>query len=181
MSTVLLYLIVFIISPLTVFLIQAVINRVLVTQSPQARTILSMVLGYPVFFGVLYFIPFSHEERTFAFYGYVFLAYSFSSYTYFHIFNMSETSRRVRMLMAIQNEKTQNLKNLGEIYDERQMIQARLNRLVSLRQIKILEGLYYPKGRIFLWTSLILYFVGLLLDRPWETMKRFKASQCSQT
>lgn len=134
----------------------------------------SMVLGCPLFFAILSWLPFEQEE-TFAFYLYLFLLYSFTAYTYFHLFNMGETSRRIRILAAISNHPPQTLKELERTYDEDRMIRARLDRLVALGQIREEKGTFYPQRRLFALTARIFYCISCLLGRPWAAIDRYRA------
>lgn len=162
----------FIVPPLIVIFWQAVLNRLL-RRSPQLLTMMGMVLGYPTFFAVVLAFPFQ-MERDGAFFLYLFLIYSFSAYTYFHVFNMSETSRRVRMISAI-GRTGSHLKtaDLDDLYDDKAMIEARLQRLVALGQITEQNGMFYPKGKLFTRTATCFYALGVLLSRPWAPMKKY--------
>ena len=57
-------------------------------------------------------------------------------YTYFHFFNMSETARRIRILIHLLG---QNLSSdqLFELYGPKQMIQVRLLRLCQMGWLRL--------------------------------------------
>lgn len=166
-------LIVFALPPLIVFILQAFWMRVLPRKSPQLLTMASMVLGYPIFFLILREFNFTRPLEL-SFYIYFFLIYSLSAYTYFHFFNMSETSRRVRMLNMISNRKISRVSDLQTIYDDGDMIDVRLTRLVALGQITERQGRFFPKGRLFVYAAMAFYGFGLILGRPWVQMNAFK-------
>lgn len=166
------YLAAFCLSPVAVIVCQMVLNRALSDQSAQKLTMHSMALGYGVFFGFMALLP-STDTRGLEFYLYLFLLYSFAAYTYFHVFNMSETSRRIRMLRKIGTTPNADLNSLKDLYNAEDMVNVRLDRLVALGQIRRSDSIYYPKGRLFPVTASVLYAVSLAVDRPWPELRSF--------
>lgn len=164
------YVLAFLAPPLIVILWQSILMRLMPMRSGQLVTMASMVFGYPVFFLLVHFLPFQFTQG-FVFFTYMFFLYSFSAYSYFHVFNMSETSRRVRLAQAVAQGQQLDLKE--NLYDERQMIQARLDRLVSLGQMTESRGRYMTRGRLFVVTAIVFYSLGRLFNRPWAPMKKF--------
>lgn len=156
-------------SPLIVMALQAFINR-MTKGSPQLLTMISMILGYPFFFIAIFQMPFSIDPD-FTFLIYLFLIYSFSAYTYFHIFNMSETSRRVRMIQSIANNS--RLINIDELYDDSAMVEIRLERLLALGQIKKENDLFFSRGNLFYFTAVIFYTISRFFNIPWPAVQRF--------
>lgn len=173
MKEILPFLGIFVLPPFVVLFFQALFNRILKGKSAQLVTMISMVAGYPVFFWLVSLVPVP-VERDPGFYLFMFLLYSFSAYTYFHLFNMSETSRRVRMIAAISTNQLKDLTKLENIYDDVTMIQVRLDRLVALGQLKVENGRYFSAGRLFLFTAKVLYGLSLALHRPWLPLKRLQ-------
>lgn len=146
-----------------VILLQAIFLRLLPNKSAQLVTISCMVLGIPVY-GFLYF------SITFFEYGiyhalYYFFIYCFSTYTYFHFFNMSETSRRVRLVYVVGNGVQAD--SISHLYSAKQMIEVRLNRLIALGQITKNGDRYYLCGNLFYFVAVILAGIARLLRRPW--------------
>jgi len=164
----------FILPPLVVLFFQLIFNRLKKGSSPQLLTMVSIVVGYPLFFLIIFILPFQYPKNL-DFILYMFLLYSFSAYSYFHIFNMSETSRRVRMLTAISLRNLHGIQELENIYDENQMIQTRLDRLVALGQIKEIQKRYYPRGYLFVLVAKVLYGLSCLFGRPWQALKKDEA------
>ena len=68
---------------------------------------------------------------------YIVLAFNAFSYSYFHLFNMSETGRRVRMLREIEAGRLKTEKEIQNVYSVTDMIEERLHRLQDLGQIKM--------------------------------------------
>jgi len=84
---------------------------------------------------------------------YPFLVAILSGHVYFHIFNMSETARRIRILLKI--KKGESVLPT-EHYSSRQMIEIRLKRLVDLKQISLKEGIYRYRPSVLLVAAVIL-------------------------
>lgn len=160
-------------APGVVILWQAILFRRFPKHGAQLLTMASMLLGYPTYFFLLSRLTFSWE-RDFSFYSFFFLFYSFVAYAYFHVFNMSETSRRVRLLSRIGPDSLLSEKELQAIFEEKEMLLARMERLEALGQCSLREGKYYPEGKLFSRAAIALFEVGKLLKRPWPAMEKFK-------
>lgn len=81
-----------------------------------------------------------HTPATFA-------SYFCLAYAYFHAFNLSETGRRIRILLEI--EKSGALSE-GEIlarYNAKEVLRRRLDRLERAGQIDIRDGRVYPQRK----------------------------------
>jgi hypothetical protein len=84
---------------------------------------------------------------------FAFLVFNGVAYAYFHFFNMSETARRIRMLLQIRHAGDAGLRvqDLERAYSPRDMIDARLDRLVKMRQLALgPDGRYRVAGRLLL-------------------------------
>jgi hypothetical protein len=91
------------------------------------------------------------------------LVYAGLAYAYFHVFNMSETARRIRILLEIGRRGALPVEDLAKAYTPSDMIDARLDRLVRMNQLARGEdGRYRVKGRLLLWAGGIL--------RTWRRM-----------
>lgn len=85
---------------------------------------------------------------------YVVLVYNCIAYSYFHIFNMSDTARRIRILIAVQLKEIIREKDIAEIYATTDMVNQRIERLVNMRQItKNKEGRYIINNSFLLGVS----------------------------
>ena len=79
------------------------------------------------------------------------LVFNAFSYAYFHFFNMSETARRIRMLILIFKKGITTLDKLQENYSSDQMVTARLNRLLQMQEISTdNKGVYHISSKYFL-------------------------------
>jgi len=66
------------------------------------------------------------------------------SHIYFHVFNMSETARRIRILVDLAQGKSTT-----EVYDDTSMVRVRIERLRGLGQIRMLGGRLYANRSWF--------------------------------
>lgn len=72
------------------------------------------------------------------------LIYALLSYCYFHVVNMSETARRIRILTELSEVSGGlSLREILERYNAREIIDRRLARLVNSGQVKCENGRYY--------------------------------------
>ncbi len=138
-----------------------------------------MLLGYGPFFLLVKYLPFEmNKDSVFLFY--VVLLYSCTAYTYFHFFNMSETSRRIRMLNLIVTKKITLISDLNEIFRDEEMIETRIQRLLSLNQIREERGLYFCSGKGFPLVAGFIFFLSRLFGVPWKACARFLADKSSK-
>jgi hypothetical protein len=87
-------------------------------------------------------------------------------YAYFHFFNMSETARRIRMLILIFEKEINTVDKVHENYSADQMVSARLDRLLQMQEISIdnkevyhISSKYFIKlAYIFNWLRNIMKF-----------------------
>lgn len=90
---------------------------------------------------------------------FAFLVFNGIAYAYFHIFNMSETARRIRMLLQIRRAGPAGLRiqELERQYSQKGMIEARLDRLVRMNQLSLTpDGCYRVAGNTLLWAGRIM-------------------------
>lgn len=104
-----------------------------------------------------------HEDRgvsaTIYMLIFVFLVFNGVAYAYFHFFNMSETARRIRMLLQVRAAGPGGLpvRDLERAYSQRDMIEARLDRLVKMRQLTLeQDGRYRVAGHVLLWAGSVM-------------------------
>ncbi|MEA1928293.1 MAG: hypothetical protein U9N73_08795 [Candidatus Auribacterota bacterium] len=88
---------------------------------------------------------------------YLFLIYILAGYVYFHFFNMSETARRVRLLIESSRTGTLKKSDLPRLYPHRDIVSIRIERLMALGELRLLgdryllgnKGLLLPAKLIF--------------------------------
>lgn len=85
------------------------------------------------------------------------------AYAYFHVFNLSETGRRIKMLIALGSSEGQ-CAGTDDTYSPREMIAMRLVRLEQMTQIRPDEmGRYRTCSPILLSIGGLLRGIGILL------------------
>jgi len=104
-----------------------------------------------------------HEARdvaqTMYMLAFAFLVFNGIAYAYFHFFNMSETARRIRILLQIRRAGPSGLRirELERQYSQKDMIEARLDRLVRMNQLSLApDGRYRVAGNTLLWAGRIM-------------------------
>lgn len=99
--------------------------------------LLILTLNIPLVLTVVSLHPDSTLGQSVAMISFAFIVYNGISYAYFHLFNMTETARRLRMLVSLKNGMS--LESLESSYSAQQQIQNRLTRLVEMNQISFNE------------------------------------------
>lgn len=100
------------------------------------------------------------------FYGIV--LYNSLFYVYFHLFNMSETARRIRILYEIYNREVVSDMDIKGLYKMEEMISIRLDRLISLRQIVYRNNKYLLSKKLLYCAARILEIWRRILGYPSE-------------
>ncbi|MBE9529413.1 MAG: hypothetical protein IME99_09265 [Proteobacteria bacterium] len=94
------------------------------------------------------------------------IVYLALGYTYFHLFNMSETARRIRLLYEIKSGlyDPHGATGVGSAEQVPLMsVTTRLERLVALGQIEERRGRYFLKGRTMLYGARVVRVWGMIL------------------
>ena len=82
------------------------------------------------------------------------LIFNSLSYVYFHVFNMSETARRIRILIHLHENGPSNLRDFKHDYNPEIMVNLRLERLLEMNEITLDDsGTYRLNGKIFLFVA----------------------------
>lgn len=93
---------------------------------------------------------------------YLFLVYTLAGYVYFHVFNMSETARRIKILSKIGKTGARK-EELAGAYTCRDMVLNRLKRLASTGELRFFEGRYVlGRGMLLFPARIVFYFRGML-------------------
>ena len=89
------------------------------------------------------------------------LTYSALGYCYFHFINLGETARRIRIIREIYDAGEEGLsqQSILERYNARQIVDLRLQRLLSKGQIIEREGRYYIGTPVVLLMAQTLAFL----------------------
>ncbi len=97
---------------------------------------------------------------------YSLIVYNILAYCYFHIFNMSDTARRVRILYEIYNSKQLKESDIASLYSANNMLDSRLERFLSMKQIKFSDGRYLLNRKFFYYVAKIVAGWGRILGLP---------------
>lgn len=90
---------------------------------------------------------------------YCFIVYNLLSYAYLHVFNMSETARRIRILFEIiASERNFTIEDLVDKRKPSDLIGIRVERLMAMGQLSLQGDKYMLKGKF-------LYFVAKIVER----------------
>ena len=87
---------------------------------------------------------------------YFLIVYNALGYSYFHLFNMSETARRVRILCEIDESGGLNSTELAGRYGAGDMIAVRLERLVAIGQLLRQGDRYVSKNSWLYYSALVV-------------------------
>ncbi len=167
-------LILLILSPLVVLTLHTVVSRYyrgrVVDTSPQMVSILCVLLGHiPMGFSIWYLVLkdfLSAPDRLISTALYSLVVYNAMGYTYFHVFNMSETSRRIRILYEIYRAGALSQPDIARLYDTDDMVSVRIERLVLMGQIKQYHGRYVLDRRLFYHVARAVALWGTIIRSP---------------
>lgn len=98
---------------------------------------------------------------------YIILIYNGAGYFYFDIFNMSDTARRIKLLISMAISKRMKIEDAKEDYSVDKMISNRIERLIGMRQIREIED-----GK-FIISNKFLLLAANLVDL-WKRFLRLK-------
>jgi hypothetical protein len=93
------------------------------------------------------------------------LVYGCLAYSYFHVFNMSETARRIRILSELYLAGPLTGREISRLYRGEGLLEARLDRLVATRLLGLRDGRYVRVSR--------LLYAAAWLIRGWRTILAF--------
>ncbi len=94
---------------------------------------------------------------------YAFIVYNALAYTYFHLFNMSETARRIKILYEIDSAGSLSKEAIPRSYGISEMLSVRLKRLVNMKQLGCKGNCYILAGRLLYFAALIVLAWSRLL------------------
>jgi hypothetical protein len=85
------------------------------------------------------------------------LVYTCIAYAYFHLFNMSETARRIRILLEVDERGTVEEADLRRAYSEAEVIDKRIRRMVETGSLERQGERYVVRGRLLYLAARVLY------------------------
>ncbi len=97
---------------------------------------------------------------------YLFLIYLLAGYVYFHFFNMSETARRVRLLIESSKTGSLNKADLKKLYPHQDIVSVRIERLTALGELRRSGERYFLGNRVLLLPAKLIFTLRRLLFPP---------------
>ena len=94
------------------------------------------------------------------------LVYALLAYSYFHLFNMGETARRVRVLVELRERSAMSVEALISLYNAGAMLDKRLERLIALGQVRVEGGRIVLSSRRLYWAAVLMNFWCRFLGLP---------------
>jgi hypothetical protein len=156
------------VSPLLIVLAHMIVARAKIIASRQIGCIFAFTVALlPVMFPVGVALA-CGMPRTQVVSGIIYslVVYACISYSYFHVFNMSETARRIRILHEIYKAGSLRAKDILSLYEASDIIEARLGRLTLINQLTLDRGVYRVRGKL-------LYYAGIVV-RVWRRLLGFE-------
>jgi hypothetical protein len=150
-------------SPLWIFLSHIVLARVLPRPAPQVVAIGAALAGaLPTGFliATLASLPPSALLRMPVVTTYVAVVYTCLAYAYFHLINMSETARRIRILRELHAAGSLTAEEISRRYSGAAVLEARFDRLLATGQLEVRAGRFVRAGR--------LLYLAACLVRGWR-------------
>ena len=172
-------------TPLLMFVLQMGAVRVSMLHWPhvssQLIVIICALIGYVPMGVAIWLMYLRHLVATpheLAWAGiYSLVVYNALAYAYFHIFNMSETSRRVRILYEIYASKQINASDIASLYNTKHMLNARLERLLSTKQIKQSGNGYFLDHKLLYYAARVVAWWGRVLGSTLREMACDKSKE----
>ena len=92
------------------------------------------------------------------------ITYVVLGYCYFHFINLGETARRVRIVRELwESEKGLSMDELLERYNASEIVNVRLQRMISNKQIVFRDDKYYIGNPIMLYLAKAIVIMKLIL------------------
>lgn len=152
-------------SPLWILLTHMVLARVFIRTAPQLVAIaagLAGALPTVLLVGALA-VPGPLELlRVPVTVTYVAVVYACIAYSYFHLFNMSETARRIRILRELHAAGSLTAEEISRLYSSASVLEARFDRLLATGQLRVQAGRFVGAGR--------LLYLAACLVRVWRVV-----------
>ena len=103
---------------------------------------------------------------------YVFITYNALAYSYYHLLNMSETGRRIRILHELNLTGRLRYEELAGRYGAGDMLDVRLERLVNMNQVTQDNGRYLLKSFVLSQIGFMVLGWGFFLGYNMELKDR---------
>ena len=167
------YLILLACTPLLIFILHIAATRVFMRYKfdmpNQVIVIICSFVGHMPMAAAIWVVYLSYSTTRVelvcaAVYGLI--VYNAMAYNYFHLFNMSETARRNRIIYEIYISRQLKASDMASIYNANDMLNNRLERLLSMKQIKLSGNRYLLDHRLIYYASRVVAWWGRILGFP---------------
>ncbi|MFA7254789.1 MAG: hypothetical protein WC133_01655 [Candidatus Omnitrophota bacterium] len=169
MSALLRFQLLLVFSPAILLGIHVLANRAAiffkVPLSSQIVALLSVGMGYGVicFFSWEIYLKCLTRVELWSGVVYMLLVYAGFSYSYFHIFNMSETARRIKILSDLLIAESLDQPAVKPQLAATEQISLRLERLLALGQVRKSGDRYFLRNRCLWFAAVILMWFRRVL------------------
>lgn len=165
--------IILVLTPFCIAFIHAMLSRVqrLFSRAVSRHVVVltAIALGHiPVFLAAWFFSlsVMAESKNIITAIAYSIVVYECLAYSYFHVFNMSETARRIKILLEIYKSKGLKPSGLSVTYNSEEMLSNRLKRLVDMRQVRAADGRYFLNSKVLYHAAVLISLWGRLLGLP---------------
>jgi hypothetical protein len=139
-------------TPFILLILHAVMQRLMRGSPPQRVAFLVCALGVvPV--GAAVFLAGVHDLGSLVYVG---LAFPCIAYSYFHLFNLSETARRIRLIREIDRCGGMTEEEIRRAYTEDDVVDIRLARMSAMGHLVERDGRYFGGSPILLFAARVL-------------------------
>lgn len=135
--------------PLAIFCVHCVLSRLFPGSSAQLMALRAALVTYfPLSLSFAWLVSGADLSTADAVWVAIFcsLVYTAIAYAYLHIFNMSETARRIRILYEIHRAGALTSAEIRSIYRSADIIHVRLKRLTDMQTLTYHGGHYSMNG-----------------------------------
>lgn len=136
------------VSPLLTLAVHVACARLLAQKHGQAVAALAIAIAGALVVGASMLI--SDFDVWSTLYGV--LGFGGIGYSYFHVYNLSETARRIRILTELSEGPLTEAELLGRYRPEDALTQ-RIDRLVALNRLVVDGDVYRLRGRVLVWIA----------------------------
>lgn len=144
-------------SPAVILGIHGCLSRAMKTSARQAVAWYAAIAGYaPVGFLLWFFVFRDGAMGNAAATVYAFIVYTGIAYIYFHLFNTSETARRIRLIYQIYQAGSLPVKEIPHLYNVHTIVELRLQRLVETKHLRLNDGAYTLESRVLYLAAVIV-------------------------
>jgi hypothetical protein len=145
------------ISPFAILAFHALLVRIMAWRRSKMSNQAVAVLAVALFNVPLFIVALCVIGPDFVALLYLLVAVNSVGYSYFTLFNMSETARRIKVLLGIRSQRVKRLSDLSQYYSTEQALEVRLQRLEKISQITRMEnGNYMIRNRLMYCVSYLI-------------------------